>query len=481
VARTHASTDTSAEPPSQLPPSILTGLGIIGMQSIEPVLLGALLSGEPLLLIGPHGTGKSFLLARLCQALGLEWRHYNASMLNFDDLVGFPLPDGNGGLQYIQTPSSIWGAEAVFVDEISRCRPDLQNKLFPIIHERRVQGIALERLVYRWSAMNPPTSEDADETAYVGSELLDAALADRFAFVIEIPAWEQFTEADQEGVILSVDAPIEPLSSQRFRGTLNAGRSLVPAVRDEFGGALATYVRLVVGLIARGGLHRSPRRAAMLLRNIAAVHAARILLGTNAELGDSAWLALINSVPQRATGHTVSEVQLLAAHREAWSMLDLESTDPRRLLLAEVDPLRRAMRAARFEELSREDLSRLIADCLADLEPGTRHALAVDLFESGTAGRLSAAVAEQCAELYAIVAAAQDVHESLASHGRRYATWQAIAAALARLPADDPDTVMATNLTAALFARGELATTSDVDRLLGAWHSARAEIAELRA
>jgi MoxR-like ATPase len=481
VARTHAPADTSAEPPTQLSPSILTGLGVIGMQSIEPVLLGALFGGEPLLLIGPHGTGKSFLLARLCQALSLEWRHYNASMLNFDDLVGFPLPDGNGGLQYIQTPSSIWGAEAVFVDEISRCRPDLQNKLFPIVHERRVQGIALERLVYRWSAMNPPPSEDSDESAYLGSEPLDAALADRFAFVIEMPAWERFTEADQESVILSVEAPIAPLWSQRLRGTLNDGKSLVPAVRGELGRALATYVRLVLGLLARGGLQCSPRRAGMLLRNIAAVHAARILLGNSADLGDSAWLALINSMPQRATGHSVREVQLLAAHREAWSMLDLESTDPRRLLLAEADPLRRAMRAARFAELSREDLSRLTADCLADLAPGARHALAVELFESDTAGRLSAAVAEQCAELYATVAVAQDVHEAMASHGRRYATWQAIVEALARLPADDPDTVMATNLTAALFARGELATTADVDRLLGGWHSARAALAEFRA
>jgi hypothetical protein len=265
-----------------------------------------------------------------------------------------------------------------------------------------------------------------------------------------------------------------------LRGTLNDGKSLVPAVRDEFGHALATYVRLVLGLLARGGLQCSPRRAGMLLRNIAAVHAARILLGNNADLGDSAWLALINSMPQRATGHSVREVQLLAAHREAWSMLDLESTDPRRLLLAEAEPLRRAMRAARFAELSREDLSRLTADCLADLAPGARHALAVELFESGTAGRLSAAVAEQSAELYATVAVAQDIHEALASHGLRFATWQAIVEALARLPPDDPDTVMATNLTAALFAGGELATTADVDELLRAWHSARAEIAGLR-
>jgi MoxR-like ATPase len=140
------------EHPGPASSSFLAALGIVGVQAIEPVLIAALLSGEPLLLIGPHGMGKSYLLSRLCQALGLDWRHYNASMLNFDDLVGYPLPDGHGSLEYIQTPSSIWGAQAVFVDEISRCRPDLQNKLFPIIHERRVQGINSTR----WSIAGRP-------------------------------------------------------------------------------------------------------------------------------------------------------------------------------------------------------------------------------------------------------------------------------------------------------------------------------------
>src|SRR5271165_5113571 len=82
-------------------PSLLADLGVIGMEPIEPVVLAALVTGEPLLLIGPHGTAKSFLLNRIAVALGLQWRHYNASLLNFDDLVGYPLPNGNGSLQYV--------------------------------------------------------------------------------------------------------------------------------------------------------------------------------------------------------------------------------------------------------------------------------------------------------------------------------------------------------------------------------------------
>ncbi len=125
-----SSTKKSApQVPQQDPPprSGLEPLGIIGVEAVEPAILGALIGGEPLLLIGPHGTGKSYLLNRIAAGLGLQWRHYNASLLNYDDLVGFPFPGKNGTLEYIQTPASIWGAEAVFIDEISRCRPDLQS------------------------------------------------------------------------------------------------------------------------------------------------------------------------------------------------------------------------------------------------------------------------------------------------------------------------------------------------------------------
>jgi MoxR-like ATPase len=122
------------------PPGVFRRLGLYGLEGIAPVLLAALATEEPLLLIGPHGTAKSLLLTRIAAALGLEFRHYNASLLSFDDLVGFPLPGKDRRLEYVTTPAAVWGAGAVIFDEISRCRPEVQNKLFPIIHERKVQA-----------------------------------------------------------------------------------------------------------------------------------------------------------------------------------------------------------------------------------------------------------------------------------------------------------------------------------------------------
>ena len=93
--------------------SLLTRpLGLLGWERLEPVLLAALTTREPLLLIGRHGTAKSFLLERLAQALGLVYRFYNASLINYDDLVGIPLPDETQtSLRYITTPTAIWDAE----------------------------------------------------------------------------------------------------------------------------------------------------------------------------------------------------------------------------------------------------------------------------------------------------------------------------------------------------------------------------------
>lgn len=76
----------------------------------------------------------------------MEFRSYNASLINDDDLVGVPLPDATRTkLEDLSSPESIWDAEVVFIDEISRTRPELQNKLFPIIYDRRVQRHPLTR------------------------------------------------------------------------------------------------------------------------------------------------------------------------------------------------------------------------------------------------------------------------------------------------------------------------------------------------
>jgi MoxR-like ATPase len=449
--------------------SFLTRMGVIGMTPIEPVILAALITAEPLLLIGPHGTGKSFLLNRISAALGFESRHYNASLLNFDDLVGYPLPNATGQIDYVRTPAAIWGAQTVFLDEISRCRPDMQNKLFPIIHERRVQGIELKDLVYRWAAMNPPSNEEDANQVYLGSEPLDAALADRFAFVIEVPGWEQLNEEEQELVIRSQGTEADIVGDPRFAEEIADGRRVRKLLEADQADGLAVYVRLLIALLAQAGVQLSPRRAGIVLRNILAVYAANSVLGLDTTLQDTALLAVRSSLPQLAQGIKVDRVKLLAAHREAWKASQLEEGDVTRSILTERDPVRRVMKASAAESISASDFSSIVADAIAALPPGGRHALAFGLFESRSASRLVAAVAEQCAALYAMVATAQEVHESVSSKSVRHCVWQRIVKTLARLAPDVEETVLKTNLLCGLFAANQLAIEEDADRALAAW------------
>lgn len=304
----------------------------------------------------------------------MSWRHYNASLLNYNDLVGYPLPNARGELDFVRTPASIWDAEIVFFDEISRCRPDLQNKLFPILHERRVQGLPLEKLRYRWAAMNPPaTEDDLEESLYRGSEPLDAALADRFAFVVAMPQWRDFSAEAQERLIVAAQQNVAPEAGLRLRQVVEEGRRDLPELTASHGGRLARYVRFVVDLLQQAGIELSSRRAALLCRNILAVHAARRALEAEPKLADSAWLALEHSLPHPAYGPRPAVTKLLVAHRQAWDVAGVPEDDPRSRLWQQRDPLLRALAAGRISSLSGEEFSGIVADALAELPLVSRH------------------------------------------------------------------------------------------------------------
>ena len=74
------------------PLHLAESLDVQGWSHLDAVILAALATCSPVLLVGLHGTAKSFLVERLALALGLSFRHFNASLVNYDDLVGIPLP-----------------------------------------------------------------------------------------------------------------------------------------------------------------------------------------------------------------------------------------------------------------------------------------------------------------------------------------------------------------------------------------------------
>ena len=293
----------------------LTALGAYGFRDLEPVLLAALVTEDPILLIGKSGTGKTFLLNSISEALGLEHRHYNASLVSFDDLVGFPYPDeARDSIRFLETPATIWTAESVLVDEISRCKPEHQNRFFSLVHERRVQGIALEKLRYRWAAMNPSSPDQgAGSESYMGSEPLDPALADRFAVVVEVGDWQQLSVKDRRRVA-------DP-SGEGARS--DDGGNLERAIagwREEFLAKLRATPRSILDYacvatteLGEASIRVSPRRARLLVRTL--------LAATIVEGGPRSALfmkVLQCSLPHIAWGEAPNDAVVKAAHRQAW-------------------------------------------------------------------------------------------------------------------------------------------------------------------
>lgn len=315
----------------------LKRLGVYGFEPVEKVILAALITMDPLLLIGRSGTGKTFLLNSISEALGLIHRHYNASLISFDDLVGFPYPDENKtSIRYMETPVTIWGAESVLVDEISRCKPEHQNRLFSLVHERRIQGMQLENLRYRWAAMNPCIVDEDDSSDYLGSEPLDQALADRFGLVVEVGDWENLSKEDQRLVANPAGDGEPSVDDGRLKCWLDQARSRFTELLEEFRPVIKAveqgkkpndrvphqyalmieYVVAVMKALLDSGLRISPRRSRMLTRNLLAAY----ILDNYQHISETFKQILTCTIPHLAWGVRIDTAKVHAAHRFAWDV-----------------------------------------------------------------------------------------------------------------------------------------------------------------
>ena len=315
---------SSSRPESSVQPSLRT-LGIYGFDDLEPVIWAALTSGDPLLLIGNAGTGKTYLLNSLAEALALEHRHYNASLISFDDLVGFPYPSEDyQSVNYLPTPATVWGAQSVLIDEINRCKPEHQNRLFSLVHERRIQGIELDNLQYRWAAQNPPADpDDPNAEIYDGIETLDRALADRFAFLLEVPDWSQLTDADKQRVA-------DPRGNGQISNDKGVLSSCVARWKEQFklalqapSGLVIDYACIVADQLQSAGIRLSPRRVRQIARNLVAL----LVVKGSSTKKELFYLGLKSSIPQIACGDKIDQSTLLSAHNTAWTIVNGNEQD----------------------------------------------------------------------------------------------------------------------------------------------------------
>jgi len=361
----------------------LADLGVYGFDRHETTILAALVTEDPLLLVGRSGTGKTFLLNTLSEALGLEHRHYNASLISFDDLVGFPYPDeAHSTVRFLETPATVWGAESVLIDELSRCKPEHQNRLFSLVHERRLQGMPLARLRYRWAAMNPCTSDQGGTEDYSGSEALDPALADRFALVVTAADWNDLTAEQQAAIVApSGEGQVTPRNPKlcqalqdwqdRFRGLANA----CPA-------QVTTYVTTVVSALNGAGVRISPRRARLLARSLVAA-----TIVANRASSPVFRSVLECSLPHATWGQAVEPAVVAAAHRAAWEASREKAAAWIHAFLAE-PALNRKLELLLTRCTDKDEGSQAIAQLIANETPDRAAAFAFAVYPAALSGQL---------------------------------------------------------------------------------------------
>lgn len=117
-----------------------------GWQLAEAITRAALKRGEPVLLEGPPGCGKTSLPEQLARAEGWKFYILTTSLCEPADILGLPVRD-DGADRASFAPIGVMadvlaedGAAVLVLDDIGHARPDVQSALWPVVFERRVGG-----------------------------------------------------------------------------------------------------------------------------------------------------------------------------------------------------------------------------------------------------------------------------------------------------------------------------------------------------
>ena len=309
---------------------LLQKLNIYGLNQIEDGIIAGLVSGDPVLLIGRHGSAKTLLVNRLSQALGLKFIAYDASKALFDDVVGFPNPKSlsEGMIDYIPTPISIWDKEFILIDEISRATPSMQNKWLEIIRSRQLMGKQIPNLKYVFAAMNPPGE-------YTGAMPLDPALVGRFAFIIHIPEIYQIEPEEIKKIISNISEDdavalnsvlkspmkVNKSDAQDLNSIVFSAQQLIQEISHKYDRFIQEYITKILANFLLHKIKLDGRRLGMLRRNCLAYIAVKTVKYGVKEVSkkftDYLYQCLKFSLPNESIGEDLREDVLKAIHLNA--------------------------------------------------------------------------------------------------------------------------------------------------------------------
>lgn len=179
------------------------------------------------MLIGPTGTGKTEIIMRICEELGLDCHIYDMGSMQdpLTDLLGsHRLENGSSIFDYAKFVEDIQKPGVILLDELSRAPLMTNNILFPCLDVRRQLPIEIADSKHdRVIKVHPECTFIA--TANIGSEYsgtneIDAALLNRF-----LPLQLNYLPANIEQEILHVRTKIDPQTAAEVVARFNTIRT----------------------------------------------------------------------------------------------------------------------------------------------------------------------------------------------------------------------------------------------------------------
>lgn len=178
------------------------------------------------ILIGPTGTGKTEIVQRICDTLGISCHVYDMGSMQdpLTDLLGsHRLENGSSIFDYAKFVSDIQQPGVILLDELSRAPLTANNILFPCLDSRRTLPVEIaDSKSDRVIKVHPECTFVATAnigSEYTGTQEIDSALLNRF-----LPLQLDYLPKDIEAKVLIKRTGIDAKTAEKLINFANKVR-----------------------------------------------------------------------------------------------------------------------------------------------------------------------------------------------------------------------------------------------------------------